>query len=137
MLLGRVTARVAGRRGNLCALGVPLARLTLAHGSPAELTWSSGVHDESDPDEVVIPVVSATGLAETSAHCAKPADVSAEMVLPPLPIVAVGSFSSTLSIRAPPPAGFLANRQCARVRAEQLQRQLLLSPPTCGRGRWS
>ena len=62
MSLARVLARLRCGRGRACVLGVLFTLLTLvplAHASPPDPLWISGIYDGGDFDEVVSTLIGA------------------------------------------------------------------------------
>src|SRR5215470_3007917 len=85
MLLARILAGIRRERERVSAFGlvlVLLAILPFAHASPPDLVWIAGIYDDADFDEVVVAVVSATGLVgDTLVVVAKPAVIPGRTVL--------------------------------------------------------
>ncbi len=106
MLLARVRVAARDGRDRVCALGLLLvlvALLPLAYASPPDPLWIAGIYDDADFDEVVVAVVSASGVVgETVSVLGKPVDILAAAV--PLHRTVFGSVAtqSAFSIRAPP-----------------------------------
>ncbi len=95
----------------MCALGLLLVLLALvprAHASPPDPLWIPGIYDGADFDEVVVAVVSATGLVETSALLTRPAVIPAGSVQPRVTVLRAATLPPTFSIRAPPSATVVA-----------------------------
>jgi hypothetical protein len=62
MSLARVLARVRSGQGRACVRGilfVPLTLVPLAHASPPDPLWISGIYDGGDFDEVVSTLIGA------------------------------------------------------------------------------
>jgi hypothetical protein len=99
----------------LLALGVLLvlaALVPLAHATPPDLAWLTGLWDDGDFDEVVVAVVSTSGIVTGSVRpSARPAQTAAGAVSLPSTVRAVGRASSVVVIRAPPSSGRIANIQ--------------------------
>jgi hypothetical protein len=80
----------------------------LAHASPPDPVWIPGIYDDADFDDVVVAVVSATGLVETPVMLTRPADIPAGTVHPHVTVHGAAALCSTFSIRAPPAAKRIA-----------------------------
>jgi len=91
----------------LAVIGLVVASLValvpLAHSSPPDPTWLSGLWDDADQDDVVMLATSASGIADTScAIAAAPLGVFLGSVREIALVVLPGRSFSFDSPRAPP-----------------------------------
>jgi len=83
--------------------GILLVLPLLAHMSPPDPLWISGLYDEADFDEVIVTVVSATGqVGLRLPMLVKPAVIVAGILPLDDPASAPAGLSPALLIRAPP-----------------------------------
>jgi len=114
-----VMARVAMASRHLAphrwlALGllpVLLALVPLAYASPPDPTWLAGFYDDADFDEIVMAVVSASGIVpDVILLSTEAAQVVAGTVWHQLDVLGVATHSSRFTIRAPPFTARIATR---------------------------
>src|SRR5215831_5806324 len=90
---------------------VLFALAPLAQASPPDPTWLSGFYDAADFDDVVMAVVSASGIVtDVVLLSTEAAQVSAGTVWPPADVLDVAADSSLFTIRAPPFTARIATR---------------------------
>ncbi len=114
MLLARVLAGVRGEQSRVGTLGLLLVLVTLlplANASPPDPVWIAGIYDDADFDEIVVAVISATGLVEILVVLAKPADILGT-VRSHVTLLGAVAPSSSFSIRAPKPASLKSTCSC-------------------------
>ncbi len=100
-----VVGRVYGRWERACSLVllvVLFGLVPLAEASPPDPMWIAGIYDGGDFDEVVVAILSATGLVGTPVVPAMPVDIPAGEVQPRDTVPGVAAPSFTFTIRAPP-----------------------------------
>ncbi len=105
MLLTCVVAGVREWGRDACALGLLLVLIALvpfAYASPPDAAWIGGVYDGADFDDVVVVVVSATGLVGSPVVLARPPDSPARAVRSHETVISPTALSSPFTIRAPP-----------------------------------
>jgi hypothetical protein len=77
--------------------------LPLAHAAPPDPTWTGGLYDDGDYDDVVLAVTSAAGVAEVGPlTLVAPPPVPVGVVVPAAPGDPVVVPLSASQIRAPP-----------------------------------
>jgi len=92
-------------------LPVLLALVPLAYASPPDPTWLGGFYDAADFDEVVMAVVSASGIVtDVVLLSTDAAQVVAGTVWHQLDVLGVAAHSSCFTIRAPPFTAPIATR---------------------------
>jgi hypothetical protein len=100
-----LAGQISGRWHVVCVLtfaAVLVLLVPLAHASPPDSTWIAGIYDGADLDEVVVAVISATGIVGTFALTATAADIAPDTVRSHVTVLGGAAPSSTLSTRAPP-----------------------------------
>jgi len=104
MTLAQVLAGITRGRQHvtLALLLVLFGLVPLAHATPPDQTWLTGLYDAGDFDEAVVAVVSATAIVNSiSLLSPKPADVSHAPLSKNI-VLLVAAPSSPFTIRAPP-----------------------------------
>ena len=110
------SAMASGTRALHCWLAfgllpVLLALVPLAYASPPDPTWVAGFYDAEDFDEIVMAVVSASGVVpDVVPLSTEAADTAAGTVWPPPHVLAVAADSSGFTIRAPPSTAHIATQ---------------------------
>lgn len=111
MPLAGIRAGACDGQARVYALGLLLVLVVLvplAHASPPDPLWIAGIYDGADLDEVVVAVVSATGLFGTPVVLAVHIDIPAGMVRPRDTALRGRPLAWTFGIRAPPFAKLMA-----------------------------
>jgi hypothetical protein len=84
-------------------LGVLLALPAIAHATPTDPVWISGLYDDSDFDDVVLFVIAAVSAVDSAlVDQAGPVVVCLGLIAPRKPRSAQGRPLAPLSTRAPP-----------------------------------
>jgi hypothetical protein len=83
-------------------LGILVALIPLAHARPPDPLWIAGIYDGADFDEVVVAVVSATGVVEVPVVYSPAAVFTPTTTSVAVAWVPLTPFSA-LHSRAPPP----------------------------------
>jgi hypothetical protein len=105
MSLTRALARVRRRHGRVWTVGLVLVvvcLVPLADATPPDPLWIAGIYDGADFDDVVVAVISASGLVGTTILPARPAARPAELARPHDTVLAATPLCCTFTIRAPP-----------------------------------